>query len=117
MTGRLAQRAMSDLRRESRAPPLRRSVPPQLDVDALFAAQHLRKRSKLTWIVTMKGKGTGPSYHTRSRSSLLGGRPVVTRLTRTMGFVEVSQSPSVPGSMSTPGDDAPELPEIESPPR
>lgn len=58
----------------------------------------------------MKGKGNRPSFHIRSRSSMLRGAPVVTRLTRTMGFVEVSQSPGVPGSIGTPGEDVPDSP-------
>lgn len=60
----------------------------------------------------VKGKGNRPSFHIRSRSSMLRGAPVVTRLTRTMGFVEVSQSPGVPGSIGTPGDDVPDAPDV-----
>ena len=58
----------------------------------------------------MKGKGIGLSFHTRTcRSTSLNGRPVLTLLTRTMGFVELSaQLPSVPGSIGTPGNDAPD---------
>lgn len=52
----------------------------------------------------VEGNGNQPSFHTRSRGSMLRGAPVVMRLTRTMGFVEVSQSPGVPGSMGTPGE-------------
>jgi hypothetical protein len=52
-----------------------------------------------------KGKGTGPSFRSRSRSCSAPGRPVMTRLTRTMGFVEISQSPCATGSIAAPGDD------------
>jgi hypothetical protein len=58
----------------------------------------------------MKGKGDGPTYFTRRRSRMLRNAPVITRLTRTMGFVEMSQSPDVPGSMGASGDGAPEDP-------
>jgi hypothetical protein len=66
----------------------------------------------------MKGKGIGPSFYTRTcRSTSLNGRPVLTRLTKTMGFVELSsRSPSVPGSIGTPGDDAPDDPDAVSAP-
>jgi hypothetical protein len=59
----------------------------------------------------MKGKGLGPSFHARSRRVLPGGRPMTTRLTRTMSFVELSQASSVPGSIGTFGDVDPELPD------
>lgn len=81
-------------------------------VDAHTFADHLRKRSKLTGIVTVKGKGNRPTFHVRSRSSRLRGAPVVTRLTRTMGFVEVSQSSGVPGSPGAPGEDIPDSPDV-----
>lgn len=78
-----------------------------------------RKRPRTTFacarsgqgFVTMKGKGR-PSFHLRNRSSLLRGAPVVTRLTRTMGFVEVSQSPGVQSSIGTPGEDVPDSPDV-----
>ena len=60
----------------------------------------------------MKGKGNRPTFHIRSRSSMHRGAPVVTRLTRTMGFVEVSQSSGVPGSIGTPGEDVPDSPDV-----
>jgi hypothetical protein len=60
----------------------------------------------------MKGKGNGPSFHLRSRSATHRGSPVVTRLTRTMGFVEVSQLPGAQGSIGTPGEDAPDSPDV-----
>jgi hypothetical protein len=59
----------------------------------------------------VKGKGNRPSFHTRSRSSMLRGAPVVTRLTRTMGFVEVSQSPGVLGSIGALDEDVPDSPD------
>ena len=58
-----------------------------------------------------KGKGAGPSFHTRRRSSLVAGRAVVTRLTRTMGFVELSELPGTSGSIGACGDDDPEAPD------
>ena len=64
----------------------------------------------------MKGKGNRPSFHIRSRSSMLRGAPVVTRLTRTMGFVEVSQSPGALGSIGAPGEDAPDFPDVQPTP-
>ena len=39
-----------------------------------------------------KGKGTGSLFHLGRRSSTVSGKPVMTRLTRTMGFVELSHS-------------------------
>jgi len=60
----------------------------------------------------MKGKGSGPSFHVRSRSSMHRGAPMVTRLTRTMGFVEVSQSPGVQGSIGAPGENTPDFPDV-----
>ena len=81
-------------------------------VDALTIAHHLRERSKLTGIVTVKGKGNRPSFHIRSRSSMLRGAVWVARPTRTMGCAEVSQSPGVPGSTGIPGEDAPESPDV-----
>src|ERR1041384_415684 len=83
----------------------------RVQVDAPARSHDLRQRSKLTGIVTVKGKGNRPSFHTRSRSSTLRGAPVVTRLTRTMGFVEVSQLPGVPGSIGAPGEDVPDSPD------
>jgi hypothetical protein len=59
----------------------------------------------------MKGKGYGSSFHLRSRSAVLRGRPVVTRLTRTMGFVEMSQSSGAPGSQGSTAETDPELPD------
>ena len=64
----------------------------------------------------MKGKGNRPSFHTRSRSSMHRGAPVVTRLTRTMGFVEVSQSQGVQGSIGTSDDDAADAPDVNTVP-
>jgi hypothetical protein len=84
-----------------------------VQVDAVALTHDLRERSKLTGIVTVKGKGNRPSFHVRSRSSMLRGAPVVTRLTRTMGFVEVSQSPGVLGSISAPGEDVPDSPDVQ----
>lgn len=83
-----------------------------IPVDAPVLAHHLRRRSKLTGIVTVKGKGNRPSFHMRSRSSMLRGAPVITRLTRTMGFVEVSQLPGVRGSIGTSGEDVPDSPDV-----
>jgi hypothetical protein len=62
----------------------------------------------------MKGKGLGPSFSVRSRSSLPGNRPYMTRLTRTMGFVEMSQLSGVAGSIGTPDAFDPEIPGIET---
>jgi hypothetical protein len=81
-------------------------------VDAPALPQHLRARSKLTGKVTVKGKGNRPSFHLRSRSSMFRGAPVVTRLTRTMGFVEVSQSTGVPGSIVAPAEDVPDSSDV-----
>jgi hypothetical protein len=64
----------------------------------------------------MKGKGTGPTFSTRTRSHTLRNAPVMTRLTRTMGFVEMSHSPGVPGSMDASGDGAPEYPDAVTAP-
>lgn len=44
-----------------------------------------------------KGKGTESLFRIRCRSFVAPDRPVQTRLTRTMGFVEVSHSPCTPG--------------------
>jgi len=64
----------------------------------------------------MKGKGIESSFYPRARSSMLRGVPVITRLTRTMGFVEQAHSPGVPELNGTSGDGDPELPDTESPP-
>jgi len=64
----------------------------------------------------MKGKGLGPSFCVRYRSSMLGSRPLMTRLTRTMGFVEMSQGSGVAGSIGTPDTFDPEIPVLETTP-
>ena len=43
----------------------------------------------------MKGKGNGLSFHSRMCRSTQGGAPVMTQLTRMMGFVEVARSSGV----------------------
>jgi len=53
-----------------------------------------------------KGNGVEPSFHLRARRRVLAGGPVLTRLTRTMGFVELSLSPGVADSVGTSGDEA-----------
>ena len=68
-------------------------------IDAREVGENSRQRSKLTGIV-MKGKGNGPSFRPRCRSIAAPGRPMVTRLTRMMGFVEMPQAPCAPGSDS-----------------
>ena len=107
-TLRDSQRSLNHLRELSLQHDGRRSLRWPRAVDAAAPAHDLRLRSKLTWNVAMKGKGHGPTFYCRSRSAIHGGRPVVTRLTRTMAFVEVTQSPSVPGSAGTSGDDMPD---------
>jgi hypothetical protein len=62
-------------------------------------------RSKLTGIVMKKGKGTERVFASRCRSRNAPGRPIVTRLTRTMGFMEVSGTPCVPGSIGASDED------------
>jgi len=63
----------------------------------------------------MKGKGLEPSFHGRRRQVMPGMR-TTTRLTRTMGFVEVSQSTGVSGSIDASGTFDPDLPVIETTP-
>ena len=53
-----------------------------------------------------KGKGNGSSFRIRCRSLVAPDRPVQTRLTRTMGFVEMARSPCMPGSPGAASDDA-----------
>ena len=45
-----------------------------------------------------KGKGAEPSFRPRCRGVAVR-RPVLTRLTRTMGFVELPHSPCASGSI------------------
>jgi hypothetical protein len=52
-----------------------------------------------------QGNGNGPSFRMRCRSFVAPERPLQTRLTRTMGFVEVSRSPCIPGPPGAAGDD------------
>jgi hypothetical protein len=63
------------------------------------------RRSKLTGKVMSKGKGNGSLFRIRCRSFVAPDRPVQTRLTRTMGFVEVSRSPCMPGSAGAASDE------------
>jgi hypothetical protein len=59
-----------------------------------------------------KGKGNGSSFRIHCRSFIAPVRPVQTRLTRTMGFVEMSRSPCIPGSPGAAGEDALESEDI-----
>jgi hypothetical protein len=59
----------------------------------------------------MKGKGKEQSLHVRGLA-LAPGRSVMTQLTGTMRFVELSQSLSVPGSIGAPGEIVRELPDV-----
>jgi hypothetical protein len=47
-----------------------------------------------------KGKGVELSFRSRGRSFIAPGTPVVTRLTRTMGFMELPQNRGDPVSLS-----------------
>jgi hypothetical protein len=55
-----------------------------------------------------KGKGTESLLPRRCRSFVAPGRPIVTRLTRTMAFIEVPFAPCAPGSIGASGDEDPE---------
>ena len=74
-------------------------------IDGSARREEFAQRSKLTGIVMSKGKGNGSLFRIRCRSFVAPDRPVQTRLTRTMGFVEVSRSPCKPGSPGAAGDD------------
>jgi hypothetical protein len=52
-----------------------------------------------------KGKGNGSSFRIRCRSFVAPDRPVQTRLTRTMRFVEVARSPCLSGSPGAASDE------------
>jgi hypothetical protein len=55
-----------------------------------------------------KGKGGESSRGARCRNVFIAGRPVtMTRLTRTMGFVEVPHAPCASGSIDAGGDEDP----------
>jgi hypothetical protein len=116
MTERSAQHFLSHLRIQSRADRQCVAQVAGTAVDRESAAQEVRSRSKLTGKVTMKGKGTGSSCTTRTRSGLPRNAPVITRLTRTMGFVEMSHSSGVPGSMGASDGAAPENPDVVTAP-
>ena len=78
--------------------------------DALSREEEFPRRSKLTGNVMRKGKGAEPWSRCRCRGiASVGRKTVMTRLTRTMGFVEESCSPSVAGSIGTFGDDDADL--------
>jgi hypothetical protein len=55
-----------------------------------------------------KGKGTESLLPRRCRSFMAPGRPVLTRLTRTMAFIEVPFAPCASGSIDASDADDPE---------
>lgn len=75
-------------------------------IDAIARTSNLPTRSKLTGSVMKKGKGVGPRLRPHVGSVAAAGRPVTTRLTSTMAFVELSRSPCMPGSPDAPDDEA-----------
>ena len=59
-----------------------------------------------------KGKGNRSLFRIRCRNCFAPDRPVQTRLTRTMGFMETSHSPCAPSSPGASGDDGLESEEL-----
>jgi len=82
-----------------------------MSIDGSAGAAKFSARSKLTGIVMKKGKGAGLSSHLHGRSVIPVARRGVTRLSRTMGFIELSQLPGASGSMDASADHDPESPE------
>ena len=72
-------------------------------IDVALCEAEFRFRSKLTGNVMRKGKGARVSHHSRCRGVFIAGRPVTTRLTRTMGFVELPPAPCACGSIDAEG--------------
>ena len=58
-----------------------------------------------------KGKGAGPSFNPHCRGIPFGAKRGITRLSRTMGFTELSQLPGVPGSIGPSAELDPEIPD------
>jgi hypothetical protein len=116
MTTRAGRQFLSHLRVASAAPARPRVACAHRRVDRSGPSTDLR-RARRGQGLSMKGKGVGSSSSPRARSSMLRGVPVITRLTRTMGFVEQAHSPGVPDLEGTSGDSDPDLPGTGSPPR
>ena len=72
-------------------------------IDAAAREAEFRSGSKLTGNVMRKGKGAGSSQRVCRRRVFMAGRPVMTRLTRTMGFVELPHAPCASGSIDAEG--------------
>jgi hypothetical protein len=76
-------------------------------IDAAASEAEFSERSKLTGIVMRKGKGARVSHRSRCSGVFIAGRPVTTRLTRTMRFVESPPTPCACGSIDADGTEDP----------
>ena len=79
----------------------------ELTIDAARSEADFPKRSKLTGNVMRKGKGARVSHRSRCSGVFIAGRPVTTRLTRTMRFVELPHTPCACGSIDAEGAEDP----------
>ena len=79
----------------------------RLAIDLARSEAEFPQRSKLTGNVMRKGKGARVSHRLRCSGVFIAGRPVTTRLTRTMRFVELPHAPCACGSIDAEGAEDP----------
>lgn len=79
----------------------------ELAIDLRRGEAEFSERSKLTGNVMRKGKGARVSHRSRCGGVFIAGRPVTTRLTRTMRFVELPHAPCACGSIDAEGAEDP----------